>query len=69
MLSELCFTFYNFLFAALPCSSFRFKSDLSALLLRCTILYATVFELWINKFKGGLKMSVSLVLVTEYLKL
>ena len=69
MLSELCFTFYNFLFAALPCSSFRFKSDLSTLLLRCTILNATVFVLSINKFKCGLKMSVSLVLVTEYLKL
>ena len=48
---------------------FTCSIDLSTLLLRCTMLYATVFVLWINKFKCSLKTSVSLVLVTENLKL
>ena len=35
----------------------------------CMLLKDSAFVLWIKKFKCSLKMSVSLVLATEHLKL
>ena len=67
-----CVLRYNFLHAALHCSSFRFKTTLFVCswdVQCCMLLKDSVFVLWINNFECSLKSSVSLVLATEHLKL
>ena len=71
-----CALRYNFLHAALRCSSFCVKTVIYLRLYVCSwyvqfcmLLKDSVFVLWINKLKCSLKTSVSQVLATEHLKL
>ena len=73
-----CALRYNFLHAALGCSSFRFETVIFLRLYvrswfvqfcMLLILKDSVFVLCINELKCSLKTSVSVVLATEHLKL